>query len=87
MSTSASSVIHSSMTLQLFVRPWSLLQFRNLFYTVGRNSSSSDQPLTRPLPTHRTAQTENKRTHTHPCLEWDSNPRSQRWNERRLFMP
>jgi hypothetical protein len=23
----------------------------------------------------------------HPCLEWDSNPRSQRSNERRQFMP
>jgi hypothetical protein len=25
--------------------------------------------------------------HTHPCLDWDSNPRSQRWSERRQFMP
>jgi hypothetical protein len=25
--------------------------------------------------------------HTHPCLEWDSNPRSQRSSERRQFMP
>jgi hypothetical protein len=25
--------------------------------------------------------------HRHPCLEWDSNPRSQRSSERRRFMP
>jgi hypothetical protein len=34
----------------------------------------SDQPVARPLPKHRTAQIHTK----HPCLEWDSNPRSQR---------
>jgi hypothetical protein len=27
---------HSSMILQPFVGPWTLFQFRNLFYTVGR---------------------------------------------------
>jgi hypothetical protein len=25
--------------------------------------------------------------HRHPCIEWDSNPRSQRPSERRRFMP
>jgi hypothetical protein len=30
-----------------------------------------DQPITRPLLTHRI------NTHRHPCLQWDSNPRSQ----------
>jgi hypothetical protein len=24
--------------------------------------------------------------HRHPCLEWDSKPRSRRWNERSQFM-
>jgi hypothetical protein len=28
-----------------------------------------------------------QRKHTHPCIEWDSNPRSQRSSERRQFMP
>jgi hypothetical protein len=37
---------------------------------------TGDQPVGRPLPTHRTRQTQNKRAHTHPCIEWDSNPRS-----------
>jgi hypothetical protein len=30
---------------------------------------------------------QNKRTHRQPCIEWDSNPRSQRLSERRQFMP
>jgi hypothetical protein len=34
---------------------------------------------------HRTTQTQNKRKH--PCLEWDSNPRSHRSRGRRHFMP
>jgi hypothetical protein len=48
-----SSFIHSSMALQSFVGPWSLLQFRNVFYTVCRTPWTSDQPVTRPLPKHR----------------------------------
>jgi hypothetical protein len=47
-------LIHSSMVLQLFVGPW-LLQFRILFYRDGRAPSTSDQPIARPLPTHRTS--------------------------------
>jgi hypothetical protein len=50
------------MALQPFVGAWSLLQFRNLFYTDGRTPWTSDQPVARPLPT------QNKRTHRHPCL-------------------
>jgi hypothetical protein len=41
------------MALQPFVGPWPLLQFRNLFYTVGRTPWTEDQPVARPLPTHR----------------------------------
>jgi hypothetical protein len=50
--------IHSSMALQPFVGPWLLLQLLNLFYTGGRTPWTSDQPVSRPLPTHST-------THTH----------------------
>jgi hypothetical protein len=39
---------HSSMALQPFVRPWPLLQFRNLFYADGRTPWISDQPVARP---------------------------------------
>jgi hypothetical protein len=47
------SFVHSSMALQLFVGPWPLLQFHNHFYTDGRTPWTNDQPITRPLPTHR----------------------------------
>jgi hypothetical protein len=58
--------IHSSMALQFFAGPWPLLQFRNLCYTDGRTPWTSDQPVARPLPTHRTTQTQNKSTRNHP---------------------
>jgi hypothetical protein len=60
--------IHSSVALQPFVGPWPLLQFHNLFYTDGRTPWTSDQPLARPLPKHRTTQTQNKRTQT--SMSW-----------------
>jgi hypothetical protein len=53
------------MTLQPFVGPWPLLQFSNLFHTDGRTPWKSDQPFARSLPTHRTTQTQNKRTQTY----------------------
>jgi hypothetical protein len=49
-----------------------------IFNTDGRALWSSDKPVARPLPIHRTTQTQNKRIHTYPCLEWESNPRFQR---------
>jgi hypothetical protein len=54
--------IQSSMTLQPFVGPWPFLQFRDLLYTDGKTPWTGDQPVARPLPTHRTTQTQNKRT-------------------------
>jgi hypothetical protein len=57
------------------------------FYTDGGTPWTSDQPVARPLPTHRATQTQNKRTHKHPCLMWDSNPWSQRSSGRRQLMP
>jgi hypothetical protein len=39
-----------------------------------------DQPVARPLPMHRI------NVHRHPCLEWDSNPRSQCSSGRIRFM-
>jgi hypothetical protein len=35
-----------------------------IFYTVDRTPWIGDQPVARPLPGHRTAQTQNKRTQT-----------------------
>jgi hypothetical protein len=69
---------------------WALASFFSsliIFYTDGSTPWTSDKSVARPLPTHRTTQTQNKRIYRHPCLEWDSNPRSQRLGERREFMP
>jgi hypothetical protein len=64
------------MTVQSFVEPWPFFSFL-ILSTVGRTPWAGDQPYTRPLPTHRTTQTQNKRIqYRHPWLEWDSNPRS-----------
>jgi hypothetical protein len=73
--------IHSAMVLQPFVGPWPLLQFRKLLYTDCRTPWTSDQPVARPLTTHRI------NAHRHQCLGWGSKPRSQRSSERRRFMP
>jgi hypothetical protein len=58
------SFIHSSMALQPFFGLWPLLQFRNLCYKGGRTPWTGDQPVARPLPTHRTTQTQNTCTQT-----------------------
>jgi hypothetical protein len=50
------------MALQPF-GPWPLFQFLNL-YIVSRIPWTADQTVARPLPTHRTTQTQNKRAQT-----------------------
>jgi hypothetical protein len=50
---------YSITAIQPFVWPWPLFQFLNL-YTVGRIPWTGDQPVARPLPTHRKTQTQNK---------------------------
>jgi hypothetical protein len=51
------------MALQPFVGTWPLVSFL-IFYTVSRTPWTGDQPVTRPLPIHRTTQTQNKRIQT-----------------------
>jgi hypothetical protein len=46
-----------------FVGPWPLFHFLNP-YTVSRTPWAGDRPVARLLPTHRTTQTQNKRTQT-----------------------
>jgi hypothetical protein len=53
--------VYLSMALEPFVGPWPLFQFLDLFYTVDRTPWTGDQPIARPLPAHRTAQTQNRR--------------------------
>jgi hypothetical protein len=50
-----------SMALQPFAGPWPLFQSLNL-HIVGRTPWTGDQPVVRPLSTHRRTQTQNKRT-------------------------
>jgi hypothetical protein len=43
-----------------------------ILYTVGRTPWTGDQPVARPLLTHRTTQTQNKSTHTFmPWVEFE----------------
>jgi hypothetical protein len=56
--------IFFSMALPAHSGPWPLIHFRNHFYTDGRTPWTSDQSVARPLPTHRTTRTQNKRIHT-----------------------
>jgi hypothetical protein len=53
----------SFLALQPFVEPWPLFQFLVL-YTVGRTPWTVNHPVARPLPTHITTKTQNKRTQT-----------------------
>jgi hypothetical protein len=45
------------MALRFYVGPWPLFQFLNL-HTVVRTPWMGDPPVARPLPTHRTTQTQ-----------------------------
>jgi hypothetical protein len=48
------------------LQPFGLGRFFSFsfLYTVGRTPWTGDQPVASPLPTHRTTQTQNKRTQT-----------------------
>jgi hypothetical protein len=52
------------MALQPFVGPWPLFSFVNFPHTIGRTPWTGNQPIARPLPIHRTTETQNKRTQT-----------------------
>jgi hypothetical protein len=85
-STKGSVIIF--MALPAHSGPGPLIQFRNHFsHTVGLLgrviSSSQSLYLNTGQHKHRI----NAYTHRHPCLKWDSNPRSQCPREQRQFMP
>jgi hypothetical protein len=60
--------IYLSIYLSMALQPlcWALSDFSVSWslYTVGRTPWTGDQPVARPLPAHRTAQTQNKGTQT-----------------------
>jgi hypothetical protein len=64
------------MALQPF-GPWTFFSFF-ILYTVGKTPSTGDQPVAKPLPAQSRINAQR-----HPCLEWDSNPRSQCSSRRR----
>jgi hypothetical protein len=75
-----------SMALQSFC--WTLAHFQYLnAYTqsVGLAGKGISPSQGRYLHTEQHKHRIN--AYRHPCLEWDSNPRSQRWSEVRQFMP
>jgi hypothetical protein len=59
-------VISLSLSLYGSTALWTLVVFFSflILYTVCRTPWTGDQPVKRPLPTHRTTQTQNKRTQT-----------------------
>jgi hypothetical protein len=64
-----SAIFFPPMALTALIGPWLFFSSVIIFYTDGRTPWTSDKPVTRPLPIHRTTQTQNKRIHGHPCLE------------------
>jgi hypothetical protein len=60
-------LISLSMVPQPLVGPWSIFSFL-LPHTDSRTPWTSDQPVTRPLPTRRTTQRQNK--HTQTSMPW-----------------
>jgi hypothetical protein len=73
------------MALQLFVGPWPLFSF--LIYYTAENSPRTGRPDRRKASTYAHRTSERINAYKHPCLEWDSNQRSQCLNGRREFMP
>jgi hypothetical protein len=58
------------MALQPFLGPWPHISVSKSLYTDCRTPWTSDQPVARHLPIHRTTQTQkNAQTYKHPCLE------------------
>jgi hypothetical protein len=59
------------MSLQPFVGYWPLFRYLNPIHR-GRTPRTGDQPVERPLPTHRTTQSQNKCTQTSmPRVEFE----------------
>jgi hypothetical protein len=80
------SFIRSSMALQYFVGPGLFFSFV-IFFTQSVGLLGQEISPSQGRYLHTGQHKQNKRTQRHPCLEWDSNPRSQCSSERRQFMP
>jgi hypothetical protein len=78
-------IIHQWLYIPL-LRLGLLFRFVILYTVDSTLRTEGGQPVARPLPTHRTIQTQNKRTYKHPCLQWNSNRRPQCSSGRRKFV-
>jgi hypothetical protein len=65
--------------------PWPLFQLLNPIHS--RQNSLDGRSARRKAATYTQNNTNRINAHTHSCLEWDSNPQSQRSSEGRQFMP
>jgi hypothetical protein len=90
--SSVTSQTHQSrcivtMTLQAFIGPRPLFQFLDSIH--NRHDSLDGGSAHRKASAYTQNNTrQSKRTqYRHQCLDWGSNPRSQRSSERRQFMP
>jgi hypothetical protein len=73
------------MAVQYFVDPWPLFQFLDLIHS--RYDSLDGESARRKAATYTEQHKHRINAHVHPCLEWDSNPRSHCSSERIEFMP
>jgi hypothetical protein len=71
------------MALQPFVAPWPFFSFL-IFYRVGRTPWTEDQ-LSQGRYLHTEQHKHRINAHRHPCVKWDSNPRSQCLSGRSLW--
>jgi hypothetical protein len=83
------SSIYLSLSLSLwlyspFVGHWPLFQFLNPIHS--RQHSMDGGSARRKAAAYTQNNTNRIDAHRHQCLEWDSNPRSQRSSDRRQFM-
>jgi hypothetical protein len=77
------SFLHSSMTLQTFLGPWPLFQFRDPIHS---RQDSLDGGSARCKAVTYAEHKQRINAQRHPGLEWDSNPRSQCSSEGRQCM-
>jgi hypothetical protein len=78
--------IYLSMVLQHFFLDLSRFFSFLILYTIDRTPWTGIRP-SQGRYLHKQQHKHRINAYRHPCLEWDSNPRSQRSSERRQFIP
>jgi hypothetical protein len=78
-------IIVLSVALQTLFGPWPLFHIINFVHS--RWDFLDGESVRHKTATYTQNNTNTMNAHREPCLEWDSNPWSQRSSERRHFMP